>query len=92
MKVNIKALAFTLGIVWGGGIFLAGLANLIWPGYGKACLEVIASIYPGYHAVPSFGQVIVGTLYGLVGGSVAGLVVGWLYNLFAGRTSGPVPE
>ena len=87
MKLNIKALAFTFGILWGGSIFLAGLANLIWPGYGKACLEVVASIYPGYHATASFGQVIVGTLYGLVDGFVAGLVVGWFYNFFAGRTS-----
>ncbi len=88
MKPNIKALGFTLGIVWGGSILLTGLANLIWPTYGTAYLEVVASIYPGYDATPSFGQVIVGTLYGLLDGFVAGLIVGWVYNLFAAR--GPV--
>jgi hypothetical protein len=33
MKLNLKALAFSLAILWGGCVFLAGLANMIWPGY-----------------------------------------------------------
>lgn len=87
MKLNVKALGFTFGIVWGGSILLTGLANLIWPTYGTACLKIIASIYPGYDATASVGQVIVGTLYGLLDGFVGGLVVGWLYNLFAAKGS-----
>lgn len=87
MKLNLKALSLTCAIVWGGLMLLMGLANLIWPTYGKAFLEVVASIYPGYHAVPSFGEVIVGTLYAVVDGCIGGLVVGWLYNLLAIRSS-----
>ena len=82
MKLSIKAVSLTVAIFWGGSILLVGLANLIWPGYGVAFLEVVASIYPGYHASPSLGGVIVGTLYGLVDGFIGGLIVAWLYNLF----------
>ena len=82
MKINIKALSLTIAIVWGGSILLIGLANLIWIGYGANFLEVAYSIYPGYRGPSSFGQVIVGTLYGVVDGFVGGLIIGWLYNLF----------
>lgn len=84
MKLDIKGMAITLGLVWGAAVLLVGIANLIWPNYGQAFLELVASIYPGYTAGPSVGQLIVGTLYGLVDGAVAGAVIAWLYNLFAG--------
>ncbi len=89
MKINIKALSLTVAIVWGGSILLIGLANLIWTTYGVAFLEIAASIYPGYRGPSSFGQVIVGTLYGLVDGFIGGLIIGWLYNLFIPKSSVP---
>lgn len=83
MKLDIKGMAITLGLVWGIlAMFLTGIANLIWPSYGQAFLEVMGSIYPGYTPGASFGQVIIGTLYGLVDGAVAGAVIAWLYNRF----------
>ena len=69
--------------IWGGGIFITGIANLIWPTYGIEFLEMLASVYPGYQGTASFGQVLEGTLYGVLDGFVGGLVLGWLYNLFA---------
>ncbi|MFQ5755677.1 MAG: hypothetical protein ACE5H7_06215 [Acidiferrobacterales bacterium] len=84
MKLDIKAMSITFGLIWGVlAMFLVGVANLIWPAYGRAFLEVMASIYPGYTATASFGQVIFGTLYGLVDGAIAGAVLAWLYNRFA---------
>ena len=83
MKLDIKGMAITLGLVWGAAVLLVGIANLIWPNYGQAFLELVASIYPGYTAGASVGQLIVGTLYGLVDGAVGGAVIAWLYNLFA---------
>lgn len=83
MKLDIKALALTLGILWGLlAMFLTGIANMIWPSYGQEFLTMMASVYPGYTAVPSFGQVILATLYGLVDGAIAGAVFAWLYNRF----------
>jgi len=87
MKLNIKAFCLTAGILWAVAVFLVGVANLMWSGYGGAFLQVIASIYPGYDASPSIGAVIVGTLYALVDGLVLGLIFAWVYNLFAGRSS-----
>lgn len=84
MKLNVKGMALTGAIVWGVlAMFLTGLANLIWPNYGRVFLEVMASVYPGYHATGSFGDMIVGSLYGVVDGAIAGAVIAWLYNRFA---------
>ena len=88
MRLDVKAMAITVSLVWGLlGMFLTGLSNLIWSGYGQGFLEVMASVYPGYDATASFGQVIVGTFYGLVDGAVAGAVIAWLYNRFASSGS-----
>jgi hypothetical protein len=81
MKVNVKALATVAALMWGIlAMLLMGVANLVWPSYGREFLQVMASVYPGYHATRSFVQVIVGTLYGLLDGAVCGAVFGWLYN------------
>jgi hypothetical protein len=79
MRLNPKALAFALGLVWGAAILLTGLAHELWPAYGGTFLDLAASIYPGFH-VGGFGQVIVGTLYGALDGAVCGAIVAWLYN------------
>ena len=80
MKLNIGALASAVGLFWGGSILLVGVSNLIWPGYGQAFLQLAASIYPGYSGGASFGQVVIGTLYGLVDGTIGGAIFAWLYN------------
>ena len=85
MKLNLKALAFTSGILWAVAVLITGIANLIRSGYGTTFLQVIASIYPGYEVTRSFGAVVIGTLYALVDGAVGGLIFAWLYNLFVGR-------
>ena len=88
MKLSIRAMVFTIGILWGGAVFITGLANLVWNGYGIEFLKVVASIYPGYKASGSFGDVITGTLYALVDGGVCGLIFAWLYNRFTGNGKG----
>lgn len=85
MRFNITALAITTGLFWGAAILLISLANLIWPEYGVALLDVAASVYPGYEAGTGIGSVIVGTLYALVDGAVAGAIFAWLYNFVASR-------
>ena len=88
MKLDVKAMALTIGLVWGAAMLLIGVAYVISGGYGEAFLDVMASLYPGYHATSNFADVIVGTLYGLVDGAVGGVVIAWLYNRLAGRGSG----
>ena len=85
MKLNVKAMALALGLIWGVlAMFLTGAANLVWPGYGAGFLGVMDSLYPGYQAgTASFAQVLVGTAYGAVDGAVAGALFAWVYNRFA---------
>ena len=85
MKLNLWAMTLTAGILWALAVLLVGLGNLIWPEYGAAFLRIVASIYPGYHATKSIGDVIVGTLYALLDGAICGLAFGWLYNRFVAR-------
>jgi hypothetical protein len=84
MKLNLKAMALTAGILWGACFFVTGIANLIWPSYGDALLTWGASIYPGYHGPGGFGSVIVVTLYALLDGVICGALFAWLYNAFVG--------
>jgi len=83
MKLNLKALTISFAIVWAGMVLVVGLANAIWPGYGKAFLAMLASIYPGFTASGSFGDAIVGCLYALLDAAIVGLIFGWLYNSIA---------
>ena len=83
MRFNLTALALTVGLFWGGAILLVASANLIWPSYGQAFLQLAASIYPGYHPVASVREIIVGTAYGFVDGAIGGWLFGWLYNLLS---------
>jgi hypothetical protein len=85
MRLNITAMSMAFGLMWGVCMLIVGAANLIWPGYGLALLQLCASIYPGYHPGTGMGSVITGTVYALVDGAIGGAVFGWLYNLFAGR-------
>lgn len=85
MRFDITALALTVGLFWGAAILIVASANLIWPSYGRAFLDLAASIYPGYHAGSGLGSVITGTLYGLVDGAIAGGVFAWLYNSLTQR-------
>ncbi len=87
MRLHITALSFTVGLIWGAAIFLVAVANLIWPNYGQAFLELASSIYPGYHPSSSIGSVIIGTLYGIVDGAIGGAVFAWVYNFFVHRLS-----
>ena len=83
MRFNVVAMALTVGVFSGAALLIVALANLMWPSYGRAYLDLAASVYPGYRPGSGLGSVISGTLYALVDGAIAGAVFGWLYNLFA---------
>jgi len=87
MKLNIRAMASCLGLLCGAIVLITGIANLIWSGYGREFLRLLASIYPGYKASGSIGDLITGTLYAVVDGAVVGLVFAWLYNRFRGTAA-----
>jgi hypothetical protein len=57
--------------------------NLLFPPYGQRALETFSSVYPGYHATASFGQVLIAACYGTLDGGAAGCLVALVYNFFA---------
>ncbi len=83
MKFNIKALALGCAILWGGAVLVVLLVNLGCTSYAQNFLELMASIYPGYHANHTVVQVVIGTLYAAADGLIGGAVFGWLYNWLA---------
>jgi len=86
MKLNTLAFGFAAALLWGSAVLLVSLAHGIWPSYGGAFLAMVSSIYPGYQPGGG-GSVVVGTLYGMVDGGVAGCIFAWLYNVLAPRVS-----
>jgi len=83
MRLSLKGMMFAGALLWAGAILLAGLINHAAPGYGLNFLQVMSSVYPGFH-INTMRGILVGTLDGLVDGAVAGLLFAWLYNTFAG--------
>lgn len=83
MKLSVKSLTIAAGVVWALGFLWVAVFNIIRPPYGQAFLEMMRSVYPGYKMAGGLRDVVVGTLYALVDGGVAGLLFGWIYNLSA---------
>ena len=85
MKVSLRAIAIAAGVLWGGAILFIGLVNLASPSFGLSFLQMVSSVYPGFHASRTIGDVLTGTGYALIDGAIAGLFFGWIYNLSLGR-------
>jgi hypothetical protein len=81
MRLNSKALAVALGIIWMLAFLFVSFLNVTWTGYGSAFLEVVASIYPGVHTGGTLKDIAIGTVYCLADGILGGLIFAWLYNL-----------
>lgn len=82
MRLCVAAFALAVGVIWAAGLLVLGLLNLAYPAYGKAMLDMAASIYPGYHAIGAIGDLLIGVLYAFVDGAVCALILALLYNAF----------
>jgi len=82
MRLSTKALATAFGVLWGGCLLLVGFVNLAAPSYAADFLRGMGSIYPGFYHARTFWDVLLGTVYGLADGAIAGWILGWLYNHF----------
>ena len=88
MKLNVKAFAFTCGLVWGLALFFLTWWIIAFEGAtGEGTL--IARLYRGYTISP-VGS-LVGLVWGFVDGLFLGAVFGWLYNWGCGR-AGKIEE
>ena len=75
-----KAMTSTSAILWGACMLIVGLIHLRFASYGGDFLRMMSSIYPGFHASRTFGDVLVGTCYGLADGAILGCVFSSLYR------------
>jgi hypothetical protein len=82
MKLSVKALGITSGVIWGGCMLTCGLINLGSRSYGGSFLKLMSSVYPGFHNARNVPDVLVGAGYGFVDGTIAGALIAAVYNQF----------
>lgn len=85
MKLSVKSLVIAAALLTALCFLFVSLVNLILPPYGGALLALLSSLYLGYDPTAGPISVLVGTLYSLIAGAVAGALFGWLYNSFVER-------
>ncbi len=85
MKFNIPAATITGGIAFAVALGACGLLNIAFEGYGQLFLDLLASVYPGYEASRTIGDLIIGCLYAILDGCIAGCGLALLYNLVSSR-------
>jgi hypothetical protein len=83
MKLNVRAMAITMGVFWGGAVLGMEVVNLVSPKYGSGFLRLIASMYPGYKGRRTGKQVALGAAYAVADGASSGLLFALLYNRLA---------
>ena len=83
MQPSVKALIIAGALFKLICFLFVSVLNLVLRPYGGAYLALLSSLYPGYDPVNVPAGIIIGSLYSLLAGAVAGLLFGWLYNFFA---------
>lgn len=86
MKLSLRAMIIAGAAFKAIAFLFISLMNLLFRPYGGAYLALLTSVYPGYDPVSGPLGIIVGTLYSLIAGALAGLLFGWAYNFFAEKT------
>ena len=77
-KIDIKKAAISAGVVWGAGLFFAGLLGAITGTYALEFINAMGSIYLGYS--PTYAGAVIGGVWGLADGAVAAALLGYIYN------------
>ena len=80
MKLSVKSLVIAAALLKALCFLFVSLLNLFLPPYGGALLALLSSLYLGYDPTAGAISLLVGTLYSLIAGAVAGGLFGWLYN------------
>src|SRR3990167_2615618 len=81
--ISPKALAISMGLLWGAYVFLLGLfltafpnARFFW--VSKELLVMLATLYPGYSATVAGS--FMGLFWALLCGALGGAIIAWLHN------------
>ena len=84
MKLNVKAFASSVGLLWGLGLFVVTWWIILLDGASSE-ITFLGRVYRGYTITP-LGS-FVGLIGGLVDGAIGGAIFAWLYNRIAGPRS-----
>ena len=85
MRLSVKALVIAAALIKAIGFLFVALMNLILPPYGGPFLLLLSSVYWLYDPTAGPISLLVGTLYSLLSGGLAGALFGWLYNALVDR-------
>ena len=80
MQFNVKAMAVTIGLIGGLGLFCVTWWIILFDGASSEP-TIIGLVYRGYE-ISALGSLI-GLAWGLVDGAIGGAVFAWLYNLIS---------
>lgn len=80
-KLNEKALAISLGVLWSLAILSLSIIAMMSENYLHNVVEFFSSVYLGYTL--SFSGILIGMLWAFIDAAVGGLVLAWLYNKLA---------
>ncbi len=83
MKLDVKSLALTGGLIWGFGLFFVTWWIIVFEGQAApdASPPFIGLVYRGY-AFTTLGSLI-GLVWAFVDGLIGGAIFAWLYNRLA---------
>lgn len=84
MKLSLRAVALTAGLMWAACVLLVGLVHLADPRYGGEFIDVMSSLYPGLHFMHRWQNVVAATIYGFIDGAISGLIFAWIYDRLVG--------
>lgn len=77
-KIDVKKAAISAGLVWGSGIFFAGLLGAITGNFAGDFINAMGSLYMGYE--PTYVGSVIGGIWALIDGGIAGALFAYIYN------------
>ena len=76
-KLNVKAFGLSLGIIWGGLIFISCLFDIVYF-WANPFGRIVSLVYGRFQ--PTILGSIVGALWGFVYASIFGFLIAYVYN------------
>ena len=79
LRLNVKILGFTLGLLFGSAVFIATNWLIIKGGEPIGPhLQLLGQYFIGFKV--TFLGSLIGFVYGFALGGIAGVLIGWIYN------------
>jgi hypothetical protein len=77
MKLDVRAFALTMALLWGGGLFCLTWWIIAFDGPTRE-RTLIGKLYRGYNVSPSGS--LIGLIWGFFDALTGGAIFAWLYN------------